>query len=172
MKKLFLTLILALAALSLGAQQTPDSLRVSADSTSFTRRIFGVMPDNVTVQQPAQVLQALQAQTERNAGKMFYGFRIRIYYDHKQTARGESASCESRFRSLFPAYPCYRTYNNPNFKVTVGDFRTRTEAEKALRVIREYFADASIVKESFRYPSLDDAVPAVADTFLFYNPQF
>ena len=172
MKKLLLTLVFALAALSLGAQQTPDSLWVSADSMAFTRRIFSVMPDNVTVQQPSQVSQALQVQTARNAGKMFYGFRIRIYYDHRQTSRGESASCENRFRSLFPSYPCYRTYSNPNFKVTVGDFRTRTEAEKALRVIREYFADAAIVKESFRYPSLDDAVPAVADTFLFYNPHF
>ena len=47
-----------------------------------------------------------------------------------------------------------RTYASPNFKVTVGNFRTRLDAEAFLRRIKGDFPDAFIVRERFKYPSI------------------
>ena len=169
MKRTILTLAIALLACSgLGAQTGSAAL----DSAFVAGRIFHTMPGCVTILQSPAVRSAIESQTLHNSGKMFYGFRIRLYYGNSRTARGESASCENRFRTLFPEIPCERTYTNPNFKVTAGNFRTRTEAEKALRVIKGVFSGATIVKERFRYPSLDGLTPVLPDSLDLYNPQF
>ena len=48
----------------------------------------------------------------------------------------------------------YRSYTSPNFKVSVGNFRTRVDAEILLREIQEEFPDAFIARERFKYPSM------------------
>jgi hypothetical protein len=41
----------------------------------------------------------------------------------------------------------YLTYQQPNFKVRCGDFRTRAEARKYVKSISAYFPSAFIVKD-------------------------
>ena len=92
------------------------------------------------------------------------GYRIRIYFDNKQKSREESQEVIKRFKALYPGYNTYLKFNNPNFKVTVGDFRTKVDAQIALQSIIRDFPTAFIVKEKMRFPLVSDKLRYVIDT--------
>jgi hypothetical protein len=58
----------------------------------------------------------------------------------------------------------YRVYANPYFKVTVGDFRTRSEAMEMLSRIKYSFPSAFVVKENIEYPAVDSERAVIVDT--------
>ncbi len=74
-------------------------------------------------------------------------FRIRIYADNAQNAREVSSSEMARFQKLFPGESASRSYSSPFFKVTVGNYENRKEAEEALKIIKGYFPMAYIVRK-------------------------
>jgi len=105
------------------------------------------------VQSPA-VRKAFGRWVESNASSIYSGFRIRIYLDSRRGAREASLSAIKRFEQMFPYIKAYRSYDAPNFKVTVGNFRTRIEAEILLRELKDAFPDAFVVRDKFKYPSV------------------
>ena len=60
---------------------------------------------------------------------------------------------------------------NPYFKVTVGDFRTRSEAVKLLERIRGAFPSAFVVKENIEFPVVDKENAYVTDTVKVLRPK-
>lgn len=149
--------ILMFSGVLAGAQEIPvDSLRLAPqiDSSLLGRNIFDIMPGNVTIRQDTSVIRAFDGQIINNAEKQFNGYRIRIYLNSVQSAREESTAALNRFRTLYPEIPSYLTYARPNFRVMVGDYRTRVDAEKALVYIKEDFPSATIVRDKFKYPNL------------------
>ena len=127
---------------------------VQVDSTLVGRDIFSALPEEVVVRQSPAVRAALGRQVAANAGKSYSGFRIRLFFASNRTAREESASVIRRFNEMYPHIEAYRSFSSPNFKVTVGNFRTRVEAEALLRKLKADFPDAFIVRERFKYPSI------------------
>lgn len=121
---------------------------------------------NVSVEENYKVRQAVSRQVEANKGPEgeVDGYRIRIYFDNKQKSREESQEVMARFKALHPGYNVYLKFNNPNFKVTVGDFRTKVDAQIALKEIIKAFPSAFIVKEKMRFPLVSDKVRYVIDT--------
>ncbi len=161
MKRPLLAIIVltALASVPLRAQSLPEEteyagLEVQIDSTLYGKDIFSVLPENVIVRQSPEVRAALNDQTASGAGKTVSGYRIRLFLDSGRTAREASLALMSRFHSLYPNIPVYRTFSAPNFKVSAGNLRTRVEAERLLRILKPDFPDAFIVRDKFRYPSL------------------
>jgi hypothetical protein len=51
-----------------------------------------------------------------------------------------------RFYVAFPNTPTHKVYESPEYKVRVGNYRTKLEAERALISIRKEFPNAIIVK--------------------------
>ncbi len=145
-----------LRAQTLGEEAEYAGLEVQVDSTLLGRDIFSVLPENVVIVQSPEVRTALNGQTSLNAGKTVSGYRIRLFLDSRRTAREESLSVMSRFHSLYPNIPVYRTFSAPNFKVSAGNLRTRVEAEKLLRKLKPDFPDAFIVRDRFRFPTLGE----------------
>lgn len=127
---------------------------VEVDSTLLGRDIFSVLPENVVVQQSSEVRDALNAQIAANASSTFNGFRIRIYIGSNPNAREESLETLIRFNRRFPYIQAYRSYTTPNFKVSVGNFRSRVDAEILFNEIRKEFPDAFIARERFKYPTI------------------
>ena len=64
----------------------------------------------------------------------------------------------------------YRSYANPYFKVTVGDFRTKSEAMALLERIKYEFPSAFVVKENISYPIVDVNNAYVIDTVKVLRP--
>ena len=105
-----------------------------------------------------------------NASRTLSGYRIRIFFDNKQTARTESEAALKRFEALYHDVSAYRSYANPYFKVTVGDFRTKSEAMELLERIKHEFPSAFVVKENISFPVVDKEKAYVTDTLKVLRP--
>ena len=134
------------------------------------KSIFDVLPSEVKVHQSTNLKNAVDSRIRDNKSVQTDGFRIRIYFDNKQDSREASSATEQRFRKLFPGYTTYRTFKNPFFKVTIGDFRTKAEAQVALEKISKEFPSAFIVKEKMRFPVIADGVRYTTDTLRVLVP--
>ncbi|MDR1416684.1 MAG: SPOR domain-containing protein [Prevotellaceae bacterium] len=82
------------------------------------------------------------------------GYRIRIYRDNSGNARQRSQDISERFSEQFSDIPAYRSYDNPYFKVSVGDFRTKDDALKFYINIKRQYPTAYIVLEDINFPAL------------------
>ena len=129
-----------------------------------------ILPWRVKLHQSPSIKSAADAQVRRNKTVQTDGFRIRIYFDNKQNSREASFESESRFKRLFPGYHTYRTFKHPYFKVTVGDFRPKADAQVALQRISRVFPDAFIVTEKMKFPVISDLVRVTADTVRMQVP--
>lgn len=170
-----LTGILLLAvAVPFAAAQNPDEENMSEiehageevqlDSALVGRDIFSALPERVVVRQSPAVRNAINRHVSGNASKSYNGYRIRLYFASSRTAREESASVIRRFNEMYPGVQAYRSFASPNFKVTVGNFRTRLDAEALLRQIKGDFPDAFIVRERFKYPSIGRPSSRLSDS--------
>jgi hypothetical protein len=107
---------------------------------------------------------------QANPGRSINGYRVRIFFDNKQTARVESEKTLKKFEQMFPDVLAYRTYVNPYFKVTVGDCRTKSEAMVLLGRVRKEFPSAFVVKENIKYPAVDKTQVYDIDTVQVLRP--
>ena len=108
---------------------------------------------------------------ESNAKRTINGYRVRIFFDNRQTARSESEQTIKKFVNMFHDVSAYRTYTNPYFKVTVGDCRTKSEAMALLARIKGAFPSAFVVKENINYPIVDKDNAYVVDTVKVLRPK-
>ncbi len=130
------------------------------------RSILEVMPQSVTVNQSRALSQAAERQITANFENTLEteGYRIRIFFDNRQDSREASAQAEKLSRKIFPGYMTYRTFIYPNFKVTIGDFRTKADAQIALKEVSRYFPSAFVVKERMKFPEISLDSPYTVDT--------
>lgn len=142
----------------------------TADSTLVGKNIFNVLPDNVNVRQSQQIANSMKSHVASNGARTISGYRVRIFFDNKQNARTESEAVLKRFNGLYPDVMAYRIYANPYFKVTVGDFRTKSEAMALLARIKGAFPSAFVVKENIEFPVVDKDNAVIADTIKVLRP--
>ncbi len=149
----------------------------AVDSTLAGKSIFSIMPSkrrgddtDVTVNQSNLISGSMNAQVLSNGSRTMSGYRVRIFFDNKQSARNESEATLKKFKGLFPDVMAYRIYVNPYFKVTVGDFRTKSEAMALLSRIRGAFPSAFVVKENIEYPVVDTGHAVYMDTVKVLRP--
>ena len=76
------------------------------------------------------------------------GYRIRIYSESGIGAKEEQQRVRASFLSLFPDIDAYYKYDEPYFKVYVGDCRTRSEALKLYDRIEGSFPN-SILRDDY-----------------------
>jgi len=79
------------------------------------------------------------------------GYRIQIYFGG---VRQKAAELKIDFSGKHPDVPSYLTYSAPNFKVRVGDFRTRLEAQKFLKSIEGQYVTAFIIPDEVKLPTI------------------
>ena len=150
----------------------------TVDTTLSGKDVFMIMPEKgfgskagVKINQTGAVRNAMRKHVHDNGSRTMSGYRVRIFFDNKQTARVESEETLKRFESMYHDVVAYRTYANPYFKVTVGDFRTRSEAVKLLERIRGAFPSAFVVKENIEFPVVDKENAYVTDTIRVVRPK-
>ena len=150
---LVIFLLALLPCLTLRAQEyRVDSGSAQVDSTLMGRSILSVLGPGVTVNQSRTMRSALDSYVSNNAAKKLSGYRIRVYFDNGQSARTRSESIARSISNAFPGIGVYRTFESPNFKVCVGDFRTKDEALKVYHALKATYPTAIILKETINYP--------------------
>ena len=147
------------------------------DTLLAGKDIFHVMPlkakggkADVEIYQSHEVATSLRKQIQINSRRVMNGYRVRIFFDNRQTARIESEEMLEKFESMYHDVKAYRTYVNPYFKVTVGDFRTKSEAMELLSRIKRDFPSAFVVKENIEFPVVDKENAYIVDTVKVLRP--
>ncbi|NIJ55969.1 SPOR domain-containing protein [Dyadobacter arcticus] len=72
------------------------------------------------------------------------GFRIQIYVGN---VRQEADGAKSYIYQAFPDLNPYVSYSQPTYRVKVGDFMYRSDAEQYLELIREQYSSALILAD-------------------------
>lgn len=88
----------------------------------------------------------LHLQTQKRIVKN-NGWRICVFADSGQEANRKAESVRSVFISRFNEVRPYKIFNSPFYRVYVGDFRTKSEAMKFLKVLEKEFPNAYIVPD-------------------------
>lgn len=80
------------------------------------------------------------------------GYRIQIYFG---SDRVKAQEIRTEFMRTFPEQGAYLIYQQPNFKVRVGDFRTRIEAQGFLKSLYDRYVPSFIVSDEVKLPTFD-----------------
>lgn len=135
-------------SLMTGIPPTLDSALIGYDIYRYAAE------NNVRVNRAPATDSILKRYIADNPQRTVHGYRIRLFFDNKQSARGESEKAENLFKEHFPTIPVYRSYMNPYFKVVAGDYRTKSDAMQELGAIKKVFPNAFIIKEYINFPQL------------------
>lgn len=74
-----------------------------------------------------------------NRVKTIPGFRVQIASFSGTNSKNNAFDLRTRFETDYPETRVYIVFDEPNFKVKVGDFRTRLEAYAFLQEIRQTY---------------------------------
>lgn len=92
-------------------------------------------------------------QNKQNSG--IQGYRIRIFSESGVGAKDRQKKVRAKFLSLHEDIDAYYSYDGLNFKVYVGDCRTRSEAAKLFESINKNFPNAIVVRDNISIEGID-----------------
>lgn len=130
-------------------ETTSDMFPESADSTIQTST-YNYMEE---FQKFENLLEMMSKDLQK--GSQTSGYRLQIYFSSGSGSKSKALEVQSEFMTKFKDIPCHIIYQAPNFKVRVGDFRTRLEAEEAKSKIITEFPSAFIAKDFIEVGSKD-----------------
>jgi hypothetical protein len=151
--KNFLSLTLLLFSINLFSQTNNERKMTNDIFSSLSEPSFNSGRVNVFQNDKIKVLVNRYIEYRRKDGKL-PGYRIRIFSDSGTSARQSAWNERTRFVKLFPEIPTYLEYEAPNFKIYVGDFRTKIEGFKAYKQIGKDFRSAFLVPTRINLPKL------------------
>jgi hypothetical protein len=97
----------------------------------------------VTVNEDAKIHQLLELKKQlEKDNKLSDGYTIQLYYGELNAAN----SIIRKYRNSYGAWPASIEYETPNYKVWVGSFDSRLEADRALIEVQRSFNSAFILK--------------------------
>ncbi len=76
-------------------------------------------------------------------------WRVQIYFGTGRSGRASAKSIKKNFEAAHPEVPSYLIFEEPYFKVRVGDFDTRLDAERLKLQIIEEYDKIFIVEDSY-----------------------
>lgn len=118
-----------------------------------TLSAFSQMPaDTLTIHKDSRIDLLIQKQVEineyttRNARRIAKGFRIQVI---NTTDRNAAIEAKTTVYRLYPELKAYLLYQSPYFRLRVGNFETRDEAESYQRQLaREFKQNVYIVNDT------------------------
>lgn len=97
----------------------------------------------VTVNENAKIPQLLELKKSlEKSNKLSDGFTIQLYYGELNRAN----AVIRKYRGIYGAWPASIEYETPNYKVWVGNYSSRLDADRALIEIQRNFGSAFILK--------------------------
>jgi hypothetical protein len=84
------------------------------------------------------IAQKIAFNKEQNS---FPGYKIQIYYGSEK----ECYEIKDEFTSLFPDIPTSIIFSTPQWKLQVGEYRSRLEADKSIQSIKKEYPSAIVL---------------------------
>ena len=82
------------------------------------------------------------------------GYRIQIFMESGNEALNQAEKVKEVFNDKYKNNNAYLIFVAPYYRVRVGDFRTRLEAEKFLQQIIKKYPNAWVIKDEINFPEL------------------
>lgn len=138
MKRLLILILTILPLVGLLAQTKKDTV---------------VKPGNVEIILDNPAIDSLMAAYKNKAEKedFIQGFRIQVVAAGN---RADINKVKSQFYSVFPDIKTFVIYQTPNFKLRVGNYRTKLEAYKVWLEIEKEFPGAFITPDELKLKEL------------------
>ncbi len=102
--------------------------------------------------QDNKIKELLNKHIEINSNAPIKGYRVKIHFG---ADKNKAREIKGTFSSKFPEIPAYEKYDQPNFNIRVGDFRTKLEAYKFLKEVQVEFPAAFLVQDEIEFPKLE-----------------
>lgn len=117
------------------------TLTFSALCLIFTATNTYAQEGHVSINQDEHIAKLLELKKSMNDEDVDR-YKIQIYNGNRQDAY----AAQKKFSSVFSDWNPSIHFEQPNFKIWVGNFRTRLEADRALKRIKKEFSSAFIFK--------------------------
>jgi hypothetical protein len=115
-------------------------------------KLFAQGPGKITVMEDQRVKELVTKNIVLNMDKeTINGYRVQLHFGGD---RKKAQKIKTDFLQNYPEVSAYELYQQPNFKIRVGDFRTRLEAQKFLKELSATFPGAYIVNDDINLPKL------------------
>lgn len=106
------------------------------------------------LEQDSRIDRLMQKQREvYAANNTMNGFRVQIFMEIGNEAVNHAKSVKAGFERQFPDLPIYLSYEQPYYRLRVGDFRNRVEAEKYLRILKPKYGLAFVTADIINPPA-------------------
>lgn len=121
--------------------------------SAFAQVVTTSNPDSsIIITKDARFDELVRKQKEQGLlNQSMHGYRIQIYFGG---VRQKASEVKLDFNSRYPDIQAYLSYQQPNFKVRIGDYRSRYEAQKFLKEIEGLYPTSFIVPDEVRLPPL------------------
>ena len=148
MKIIFLFFIGLFAAHFVDAQDF-DGRIAQQDSTQVS------VLEGLSVERDVRLDKMLNWHIEKNKEREgIDGFRVEIFFSSNMDAKEKALETKTDFLSEYPEFPVHIKFVAPNFRVRVGDFRTKNEAWKLYKKIQKDYPTAFVVPDIINFPQL------------------
>lgn len=151
MKRILIGILIALASLfmclNISAQSTTDDPAATApnivNALDSTAGVTIIAPDGLKTRlefstaTPAAATTTEAPATVRPQRQTYY--RVEIFADNGRDAKAQASAKRRNVQSRFPKYPAALAFDSPFWRVRVGEFRSRGDAEAAMAEIRQAF---------------------------------
>ncbi len=106
------------------------------------------------VKQDERVEKLISSFRQHNRSRGMQGFRVQIYTASGNRSKLLTDRVKAEFDAKHPGVRSYITYDAPYYRLRVGDFRNRFEAQQFLRKISSDYIYAIVVVDRINPPRL------------------
>lgn len=84
------------------------------------------------------------------------GYRVQIFFESGNYSKDLALKTADEFQESFPDINYYLSFNEPYYRIRVGDFRTMIEAKGFLTKVLKKYPSAFEVKDLVYFPPLPE----------------
>lgn len=107
----------------------------------------------VSLEQDERIDMLIQKQKDiHSVDNTIDGYRIQIFMESGNDAVEHANAAMEEFKLLYPNVPIYLVFGQPYYRLRVGDYRTRLEAEKAFQILNKDYKEAFITGDRIQLP--------------------
>ena len=122
----------------------------------FSTAVFAQAAGKIEIVQDSRISALVNKHQYISKEAKINGWRIQIFFDSGNNSKSRAFAKKGLFVARHPETGSYLTFQSPNYKVRVGDFRTRLDAEGFRQLILADFPDAFVVRDEINFPQFPD----------------
>lgn len=84
------------------------------------------------------------------------GYRLQLFSGSGNEARQQANALRAEFLQLYPDISAHLVFQQPNFKVRIGDLRTEMEAIRLKKEIEYDFPNGFVVRDMIELPAIPE----------------